>query len=41
VNDFSIDLGMEGKDAVLKLMEVYKRLHPHTNFSITGIFVEK
>ena len=39
VNDYSIDLGEEGKEAVNKLMEVYKSLHPGTEFLISNIFV--
>ncbi len=33
VNDFSIDLGAEGKNAVKKLLEVFRQTHPHLSFS--------
>lgn len=38
VNNFSIDLGSEGKAAVLKLMDVYLGLHPHAAFNREAIF---
>lgn len=41
VNDFSIDLGNEGKKAVLKLMEVYKNLYPAVEFLADNLFVTK
>lgn len=40
VNPFSIDLGEEGKKAVLMLMEVYRTLHPSSAFSPEGLFVD-
>ncbi len=38
VNDFSINLGSEGKTAVNKLLEVYSKLH-RTSFTNENIFV--
>ena len=40
VNPFSIDLGKEGKSAVLMLMEVYRTLHPSSAFSPERLFVD-
>ncbi len=40
VNPFSIDLGEEGKRAVLILMEVYRTLHPSSTFSAERLFVD-
>jgi len=37
VNNFSIDLGEEGRQAVHKFLEVYERIH-HTNIAYDGIF---
>ena len=39
VNDFTIRMGEEGKEAVNKLLDVYKSQYPGTEFSITDIFV--
>jgi 1,4-dihydroxy-6-naphthoate synthase len=39
VNNFSIELGDEGKQAVYKLLEVYSQIH-QTNISYKEIFVE-
>jgi len=39
VNQFSIDLGTEGKNAVLKLMEVYQNIHPGAGLVTGKIFV--
>jgi len=39
VNQFSIDLGTEGKNAVLKLMEVYQNIHPGAGLVTEKIFV--
>jgi 1,4-dihydroxy-6-naphthoate synthase len=39
VNNFSIDLGTEGKQAVSKFLEVYSEIHQST-FSTAGIFAE-
>jgi 1,4-dihydroxy-6-naphthoate synthase len=38
VNNFSIALGEEGKKAVMKLLDVYQRLHPETEQSGKNIF---
>ncbi|MCP9750226.1 1,4-dihydroxy-6-naphthoate synthase [Ferruginibacter sp. HRS2-29] len=39
VNEFSLDLGREGKKAVLKLMEVYHNIHPGVEIVTDNIFV--
>lgn len=39
VNNYSIDLGEDGKQAVMKLLEVYKALHPGTADNIFPIFI--
>ena len=39
VNNYSIDLGNEGKTAVLKLLEVYQQLHPKIKLNNGNIFV--
>lgn len=39
VNNYSLDLGEEGKKAVLKLMEIYKQLHPSLVNSMNDIFL--
>lgn len=39
VNDFSLWLGEDGKQAVMKLMEVYEQLNPSLPFSKSGIFI--
>lgn len=39
VNNYSIGLGDDGKKAVLKLLEVYRQLHPETKLSDEDIFV--
>jgi 1,4-dihydroxy-6-naphthoate synthase len=40
VNNYSINLGNEGKKAVLKLMEVYQQIHPEIPVSFENIFIE-
>ncbi|MEP7237835.1 MAG: 1,4-dihydroxy-6-naphthoate synthase [Ferruginibacter sp.] len=40
VNNYSINLGPEGKNAVTKLLEVYKHLNPETAFYNEEIFLE-
>ncbi len=39
VNNFSVDLGADGKKAVMKLLEVYQQLHPETVFEKENIFI--
>ena len=39
VNNYSIDLGDDGKKAVMKLLEVYQQLHPEVIISKQNIFV--
>lgn len=39
VNDYSLDLGDDGKHAVMKLLEVYKQLHPEIQIVATNVFV--
>jgi 1,4-dihydroxy-6-naphthoate synthase len=39
VNDFSLWLGQDGKNAVLKLLEVYAQLHPSQPLSQSDIFI--
>lgn len=39
VNQFSVDLGTEGKNAVLKLMEVYQNIQPGAGLVTEKIFV--
>lgn len=39
VNDFSLWLGEDGKQAVMRLMEVYEGLHPSQAFSKADIFI--
>jgi 1,4-dihydroxy-6-naphthoate synthase len=39
VNNYSIDLGLEGKKAVHTLLEVYKQLHPQSVIADRNIFV--
>lgn len=39
VNNFSLDLGVEGKAAVVKLLEVYQQLHPEVKIDYNNIFV--
>lgn len=38
VNNFSLNLGVEGKRAVVKLLEVYKTLHPSITINFENIF---
>ena len=38
VNRFSFNLGVEGKDAIIKLLEVYISLHPGTSYNLNDIF---
>jgi 1,4-dihydroxy-6-naphthoate synthase len=40
VNNYSIDLGNDGKKAVNKLLEVYQQLNPSTAFSKEKIFID-
>ncbi len=40
VNDHSIDLGTAGKDAVMKLLQVYRQNQPGTNIYSANIFLE-
>jgi 1,4-dihydroxy-6-naphthoate synthase len=40
VNNYSIDLAKEGKDAVHKLLAVYQQQHPDTLFAGNHLFVE-
>lgn len=39
VNDYSIDLGEDGKNAVQKLLTVYQTMHPHTKIEADNIFI--
>ncbi len=39
VNNFSISLGNEGRDAVLKLLEVYQQNHQSTKINLQNIFL--
>jgi 1,4-dihydroxy-6-naphthoate synthase len=39
VNNYSINLQQDGKNAVLKLLEVYHQLHPETKISTDNIFI--
>ena len=39
VNQYSLALGKDGKEAVLELLKVYKTLHPSTVFSTEKIFL--
>lgn len=39
VNNFSIDLGNDGKNAINKLLEVYKNINPKNEFSLESIFI--
>ena len=39
VNDYSLNLGETGKSAVIKMMEVYKQLHPDVELGNNEIFV--
>jgi 1,4-dihydroxy-6-naphthoate synthase len=40
VNNYSINLGNEGKNAVFKLMEVYQQIHPEIAISFEKVFAE-
>lgn len=40
VNNYSIDLGEKGKQAVIKLLEVYKSLHRNMAINMEDIFVD-
>ena len=40
VNDHSIDLGTSGKNAVMKLLDVYKQLKPETGHCNAAVFLE-
>jgi 1,4-dihydroxy-6-naphthoate synthase len=40
VNDYSIDLGEEGRRAVMTLLKVYRQLHPGAVFEEEEIFVK-
>ena len=39
VNKYSIDLGEDGENAIKKLLEVYKHVHPGSFFSMENIFI--
>ncbi|MBC7651222.1 MAG: 1,4-dihydroxy-6-naphthoate synthase [Deinococcales bacterium] len=39
VNNYSINLGEEGKKAVLAMLNVYQQIHPETSFNIDNIFL--
>ncbi len=39
VNNYSLDLGEEGKAAIIKLLQVYKTINPEESFSTNNIFV--
>ncbi|MCX6209080.1 MAG: 1,4-dihydroxy-6-naphthoate synthase [Bacteroidetes bacterium] len=39
VNDFSLNLGIDGKAAVVRLLEVYKNIHPNTEIDFDNIFL--
>ncbi len=39
VNNYSIDLGEEGKKAVMTLLEVYQKMHPETVINKSNIFL--
>jgi 1,4-dihydroxy-6-naphthoate synthase len=41
VNNYSLDLGEDGKKAVLKLLEVYRELHPETETDTQVMFAPK
>ena len=38
VNNYSITLGDDGKHAVMKLLEVYRQLHPEVEWVADEIF---
>ena len=40
VNDHSIDLGTSGKNAVMKLLDVYRQLKPETGHYNAAVFLE-
>jgi 1,4-dihydroxy-6-naphthoate synthase len=40
VNNYSLQLGNEGKKAVLTLLKIYEQLHPEANFNTYSIFNE-
>lgn len=40
VNNYSFDLGKEGKNAVLKMLEVYRQLHKETSINSINIFLD-
>lgn len=39
VNNYSLDLGYDGKKAVMKMMEVYQQLHPEISIDGSNIFL--
>jgi 1,4-dihydroxy-6-naphthoate synthase len=39
VNNYSAQLGTDGKKAVIKLLEVYRQLHPDIEINISDIFI--
>ncbi len=39
VNNYSLDLGEDGKSAVIKLLEVYQQLHPEISIDVSNIFL--
>jgi len=40
VNNFSLGLGKEGQNAVVKLLEVYQQLHPEIDINYNEIFLQ-
>lgn len=40
VNDFSLDLGRQGKDAIVQLLTIYQKTHPEQKPNKTKIFLE-
>ena len=40
VNNYSVNLGEEGKAAIIKLLDVYQTIHPQESFSTNNIFVK-
>ena len=40
VNNFSLGLGKDGQNAVLKLLEVYQQLHPEIDINYNDIFIQ-
>ena len=40
VNNYSVNLGEEGKAAIIKLLDVYQTINPEESFSTNNIFVK-